>query len=1240
MPLQPAAPFRRLHALPFALNALRLLCLALVLAGLGAPSPLLAQAHAPSPPYHDAIQRVYPIELARLLAWRENLGAPRYAGVRWTLNSADERNTRWTIEFIGTDGRKVLRKVELHYPASLAGEGPRFYREILARLLAEQDWSPTPPSTRAELSRAFFEGLSQSSPTRMGSARGLIALMPAATADVLTDPARAPFLAGRLLSTTLAGVPHLSTLDGTLGARAAAWLALSERMLDGEEPSDKPWAPLLWTVHRERAAAALWAGADDPATEAATQAASLYPFWNYTLALPSPREALEQAATLGDLDLALALAANACRRRDDVRTFVSLATKLAAYQPDALKSRTDFAAWIWAERAGRQLPEEDGWPRAFRNDWLTTLATLPGEEMAAVPGLREKLDRAWVGRDQAAVPGEDPSLQGLAPMIELIGLGMDKAHKLLPPVGLIDARDLLHAGAETTALQLSARHHQLGADTAAAKAIREALVGPLPQMVTAFGIQDAKELEQATEPANEEAPTAPPRPLFRLPRAEIPGELPLSRIAESRLPGGMPNDKRNPYTRMAYRSWLLLDGRLRLHTRNSPDNELMPLLERLRAEGGPTGDAEGLRVLAAADRGMPSPLVNRRRSDMRAELGRSLPADDPAWASLLASERRGLDALDALLTRERFFWNEPSRSFRLENHFQGFVETGAFGDARLFHDAVAGLQDFELTASLELAPARVLLELATGNTEAAGRALEAVHPSSPRKLQAALHVAAARGDRDEATRLLATGNASKAAAGAPDHRLLQAFLPLWPALADEKSPQHEQALLHFDGKGDWLLLRWLLAKHHGLSPEKTRRFLGGDKAQGEALLFIHAATDDRYAFNTLFHQLRSKGPLSSWHLALLTQLRLTMERGTPRPLSGLERVARRDSIVVFADKLQKARAAEKARDRLEALTSADLLFAHIENLSNRTGAETLAASLDRLREQAAACERFLQAHPEDARRWRARLTRLVCRKLLLHENKADSEAAIEKDLEALSLDPGASPALRVDAGMRVLQARLARVPAKPSQAQLEAAAAHIETWRERHAADSPSTSAELLLGDLFISHDAARALGHYKEASRSLNPRTADLGARGRRRAELLSLPADQTLTTLEGRSLELSALRGGQVMLFFWSSADATSTRALAQLLKLRELQLFNHVTVITVSLDRSRGQLEAYLKANPLPWPVCLDKAVWAAPVSREWGVQRMPGFILINAAGKARLLPAEARLDEELAKDRATP
>jgi len=711
-------------------------------------------------------------------------------------------------------------------------------------------------------------------------------------------------------------------------------------------------------------------------------------------------------------------------------------------------------------------------------------------------------------------------------------------------------------------------------------------------------------------------------------------------VAEQRLPGGMPGDKRNPYTRMAYRSWLMLDGRLRIYTSNSPDNDLMPLLERLHSEGGPTADAEALRVLAAASRRMPPGVTNKRHKDKRAQLGRSLPADDPSWGPLLAADRRSLGAHNALLAREEFFWKEPDRSLRLENHFLGLVENGAFRDAVLFQEAIAKLPGFELASALELAPLRVALELAQEDTAAAHKALEAISPASSRKQQAGLLVAASQGDLETVARLLAVGGTGAAAPGAPNLKLLRDFLPLWPALADEKSAQHEQALLHFSGKADWLLLRWLLAKHHGLSPEKTRRFLGGDKAEGEALLLIHAATEDRFAFNTLFREQRAKGPFSSWNLALLTRLRLSMERLMPRPESGLERVAKRDPIVVFVETLQKARAAEKARDRLEALTSADLLFAHIETLSNRAGAETLAASLDRLREQAAACERFLQAHPSDPRRWRARLTQLICRKLLLHENKADSETALEKDLEALSLDPDASPALRADAGTRVLQARLAKVPAKPSQAQLEAAAAHIETWRERHAADSPSSSPELLLGDLFIAHDAARALVHYKEASRSTHPRTAELGARGRRRAELLSLPADQTLTTLEGRSLELSALRGGQVMLFFWSSADLTSTRTLANLLKLRELQLFANVTVLTISLDRSRGQLETFLKTTPLPWPICLDKAVWATPVSREWGVQRTPTFILINAAGKARVLPPEARLDEELAKDKAAP
>ncbi len=96
-----------------------------------------AQFYAPETEYHDKVQRLFVVELARVLAWRENLHDGKIQEITYSVTVNTNGVTTWKLKWLGLDGKPV-RTVEVHYPNQLLLEGPQFYREVF-----KQEWSGT-----------------------------------------------------------------------------------------------------------------------------------------------------------------------------------------------------------------------------------------------------------------------------------------------------------------------------------------------------------------------------------------------------------------------------------------------------------------------------------------------------------------------------------------------------------------------------------------------------------------------------------------------------------------------------------------------------------------------------------------------------------------------------------------------------------------------------------------------------------------------------------------------------------------------------------------------------------------------------------------------------------------------------------------------------------------------------------------------------------------------------------------
>ncbi len=84
-----------------------------------------AQFYAPETRFHDIAQRHYVVELARVLAWRENQQQPKIAEIAYTLASGTDGSTNWDVRCLDAQGSPV-HEFNVSYPAGLLLDGPGF----------------------------------------------------------------------------------------------------------------------------------------------------------------------------------------------------------------------------------------------------------------------------------------------------------------------------------------------------------------------------------------------------------------------------------------------------------------------------------------------------------------------------------------------------------------------------------------------------------------------------------------------------------------------------------------------------------------------------------------------------------------------------------------------------------------------------------------------------------------------------------------------------------------------------------------------------------------------------------------------------------------------------------------------------------------------------------------------------------------------------------------------------------
>ncbi len=121
------------------------------------------------------------------------------------------------------------------------------------------------------------------------------------------------------------------------------------------------------------------------------------------------------------------------------------------------------------------------------------------------------------------------------------------------------------------------------------------------------------------------------------------------------------------------------------------------------------------------------------------------------------------------------------------------------------------------------------------------------------------------------------------------------------------------------------------------------------------------------------------------------------------------------------------------------------------------------------------------------------------------------------------------------------------------------------------------------------------------------------------KRFDLVGKPIALKGPELRGQTVDVAQYRGKTVLVAFWATWANPAKRDLPDLVKVHQKYAARGFEVVAVNLDNEKADLDAFLKATPLPWPEIFEPGGMEGRLATEFGVISLPTMILVDPDGK---------------------
>ncbi len=137
------------------------------------------------------------------------------------------------------------------------------------------------------------------------------------------------------------------------------------------------------------------------------------------------------------------------------------------------------------------------------------------------------------------------------------------------------------------------------------------------------------------------------------------------------------------------------------------------------------------------------------------------------------------------------------------------------------------------------------------------------------------------------------------------------------------------------------------------------------------------------------------------------------------------------------------------------------------------------------------------------------------------------------------------------------------------------------------------------------------------------------------KKTERIGKPLDLKFTAIDGRAVDVAAMKGKVVLIDFWATWCGPCIGELPNVLAAYEKLHPKGFEIVGISFDQEKDTLEAFVKKRKMAWVQYFDGEGWGNKFGKEFGIRGIPSMWLIDKKGNLRDLEARDGLAAKVEK-----